>query len=361
MGREIRVSRGGSLYVGRLPKGCRLCMRGAKLVLLVTGLCTKGCYYCPLSEERRGVDVIYANERRVTKEEQAIREARMIDAEGMGVTGGEPLLVLERTIRYIRLFKREFGDHFHVHLYTALEPLPRRALERMMLAGLDELRLHRFTAGPDLPELRRLTKGATKLGIEIPSIPGSFNQMRRLLLQLEAAHIDFVNINEMEFSPSNAPELHRHGFVLDPNSVAAVQGSEEEAIRLLEWATEHTTMNVHYCPIALKDGAQLRNRFLRRARHVARAFERISREGLLVKGIIIPPRGTSLTRAAKMLFSQFHIPKNQLWINMERGQLETSVALARRMARRLKEQGYRVGVVEEHPTDTRLQVTYTPL
>ena len=347
--------------MGRLPEGCRLCMRGAKLVLLVTGLCTKGCYYCPLSDERRGVDVVYANEVRVTREEQALREARMIDAEGMGVTGGEPLLVLERTIRYIRLFKREFGDRFHIHLYTALEPLPTEELEKMLQAGLDELRLHRFTAGPDLPQLRRLTKGTAKLGVEIPSIPGHLDQMKKLLLQLEAARINFVNINEMEFSPSNAAELRRRGFVLDPDSVAAVQDSEDEAIKLLEWAAEHTTLNVHYCPIALKDGAQLRNRFLRRARHVARPFERISKEGLLVKGTITPPQETSLTQAAILLRRQFHIPEDQLWINVSRGQLETSVAQARRLARRLNELGYRVGIVEEHPTDSRLQVTYTPL
>ncbi len=359
--REIHVSRGGSLYVGRLPKGCRQCIRGSKLVLLITGLCSKGCFYCPLSAERRDKDVIFANEVEIEVQEQAIAEARMIDAEGMGVTGGEPLLNLQQTVSYIRAFKHEFGEEFHIHLYTAIDPISVDVVDQLIIAGLDELRLHRFTASEDLHEMQLIMRGRATLGYEIPAIPSRLEQMKNLLCELDELNLDFVNINELEFTPFNAEELRRRGFQLEPDSVAAVKGSEETAIALLEWAEENTSLNVHFCPIKLKDGIQLRNRFRRRAKHVAKPFERITIEGLLMKGIIIPPPTLTLKDAFDLLRSEYKIPEDQLWLNHERSQLETSVLMIKRLARKLKLQGFRVGIAEEHPTDKRLQVTYTPL
>jgi pyruvate formate-lyase activating enzyme-like uncharacterized protein len=331
------------------------------LVLLITGLCAKGCFYCPLSAERRDKDVIYANEVKIEAMEQAITEARMIDAEGMGVTGGEPLLNLPQTVSYMRAFKHEFGEDFHIHLYTAINPISVDVVNQLLVAGLDELRLHRFTPGEDLHEIQLIMRRKTRLGFEIPAIPGWLEQMKDLLYKLDKLGLDFVNINELEFAPLNADELGRRGYQLEPGSVAAVKGSEETAIALLEWAEENTSLNVHFCPIKLKDGVQLRNRFRRRAKHVAKPFERITTEGLLMKGIIIPPPSLTLKDAFEILCSEYEVPEHQLCLNSERSQLETSVLLVKRLARRLKLRGFHVGIAEEHPTDNRLQVTYTPL
>jgi pyruvate formate-lyase activating enzyme-like uncharacterized protein len=361
MTRSVKLSRGGSPYVGSLPKGCRACIKGSKLVLFITGYCTKGCYYCPISEERFGEDVTYANEVLVEKAEDALEEARMIDAEGMGITGGEPLLELERTCQYIRLFKRKFGSNFHIHLYTALEPLPNNIVEQLLDAGLDELRLHRYTSGEDLDTLREITSRRAQLGVEVPAIPGQLNQMKQLLRNLDAASIDFVNINEMEFAPLNANELLKRGFSLDPNSIAGVKGSEDMAISLLDWAAENTSLNIHFCPIALKDGTQLRNRFRRRAKHVVKPFERINRDGLLVKGVITPPSGMTLSEAYTILCKDFQVSSEQVWINEKQSRLETSAVWVRRIARRLKRLGFSVGIAEEYPIKTRFQVSYTPV
>ncbi|MCK5548421.1 MAG: radical SAM protein, partial [Thermoplasmata archaeon] len=138
---QIKRLEKGSGYRGTLPKGCAQCREGRKLVLLVTGLCTHKCYYCPLSSKKRGKDVFFADEMSVRKYEDILKEARLIDATGTGVTGGDPLAALNRTIRSIMLVKREFGSGHHVHLYTA-EPCTSRQLAKLESAGLDELRFH---------------------------------------------------------------------------------------------------------------------------------------------------------------------------------------------------------------------------
>jgi pyruvate formate-lyase activating enzyme-like uncharacterized protein len=306
-------------------------------------------------------DEIYANERQIETIDQAIAEAQIIAAEGMGITGGEPILELERTLQFIRAFKETFGPKFHIHLYTGVEPLSPAILKQLLNAGLDELRLHRYNAGQDLPELRKITKGQAKLGIEIPIIPSQLEQLKQFLLDLDEIGIDFVNLNELEFSPLNAKHLQARGFKLNPESIAAVQNSEATAIALIEWAAAQTTLNIHFCPLALKDGVQLRNRFRRRAKHVAKPFEQISEEGLLIKGVLKPPSFLPLSKAFDILTREYGISPKQLWINTERKQIEMSVKIAKKLASELKGQDYRIGIVEEHPTEKRLQVTYTPL
>jgi pyruvate formate-lyase activating enzyme-like uncharacterized protein len=361
MPRIIRLSRGNSPYVGKLTKGCRECIKGAKLVLFVTGKCAKNCYYCPISEERCDQDIIFANELEVKEIQQAIAEAKMINATGMGITGGEPLLELARTISFIRTFKEVFGSQFHVHLYTGLEPVPLDAVKQLLDAGLDELRLHRFEIGNDFKELKKLMKGQGKLGLEIPIIPGMQEQLKKLFRELDELGIDFVNLNEMEFTSGNAPQLQKRGFKLDPDTIAAVQNSEEEAIELLEWAVTNTSLNIHFCPLSLKDGPQLRNRFMRRARNIAKPFEKISKEGLLVKGIIVPKSKISLTELQEYLMSEYQIKSEHIWLNEQKGRLETSTSIARRLAKQLKKQEFNVGIVEEYPIASRFQVSYCPL
>ncbi|HEC87847.1 MAG TPA: 4Fe-4S cluster-binding domain-containing protein, partial [Thermoplasmata archaeon] len=108
-----------SFYTKKLAKGCQLCQKGAKLVLLITGLCMSKCFYCPLSEKKRGKDVIYANEMIVKNYEDVINEAELIEAEGTGITGGDPLIVVERVENIIKILKDHFGEDHHIHLYTS--------------------------------------------------------------------------------------------------------------------------------------------------------------------------------------------------------------------------------------------------
>lgn len=361
MTRKIHLSQGNSPFIGRLSKGCRECMKGAKLVLFVTGRCAKSCFYCPISEERRGKSVVFANEVKVEDIQEALTEARMINATGMGITGGEPLLEVDLTRQFIQIFKNEFGTDFHIHLYTGLEPVPLEAVKNLLDAGLDELRLHRFQVGEDYLGLQRMMQGRGKLGLEIPAIPGMFNQLKTLLRQFDEVGIDFVNINELEFAALNTNELQRRGLQLDPDTIASVKGSEAEALKLVEWAAKATTLKVHFCPLSLKDGTQLRNRFRRRAKNVAKPFERISKEGLLVKGIIRPPTEIPLQRAQDILLTQYHVSITALWINENKNRLETSTRIVRRLAKKLKVQGFDVGITEEYPIKSRFQVSYTPL
>lgn len=347
--------------MGRLPKGCRLCIRGGKLVLLVTGLCSAGCYYCPLSKKRMGFDVVYADEVLVENDEDILKEARLIDAEGAGITGGDPLLVPKRTIRYLGLLKKTFGDDFHIHLYTSGREATRELLKSLAEAGLDEIRFH--PRKHDWGKIAWATDTSMEVGAEMPVIPGREESLKDLIMYLDDVGADFLNLNELEFSETNAVALKKRGFKLKESSIAAAEGSEEAALGILNWAAPKTNINLHYCPASLKDGIQLRNRLIRKARNVARPFEEITEEGLLVKGIIYSDEASpeDLSSIRRILIRKYDVPLHMIQVDVNGRTVNTAWYIAESVAEELKKKGLRVAIVEEYPTKDRFRTTLTPL
>jgi pyruvate formate-lyase activating enzyme-like uncharacterized protein len=224
---KVRLKKG-SLLKGSLPEGCKYCGEGSKLVLLVTGLCKTSCFYCPLSEKKIGADVVYANEKKVGDDRDIIDEAMSIEAEGAGITGGDPLVVIDRTLKCIELLKDEFGEDFHIHLYTA--STAKGNIKRLADTGLDELRLHpppgmwRKMKGSRFEgAVREALKTQMDVGLEIPLLPDETRDVEELLGWADEVGIDFVNLNELEFSETNFMKLKKLGYVVKDDISSGVQ------------------------------------------------------------------------------------------------------------------------------------------
>ena len=343
-----------SLLLGTMPKGCRLCIRGAKLVLFVTGLCKRGCFYCPLSESRKDRDVVFANERPVKSNYDILEEAKLIDALGTGLTGGDPSLKFQRVLRYIRLLKRKFGKHHHIHMYCG-GGLSQSQLLQLKKAGLDELRFHTWSAKPVALALSI----GLYAGVEIPAIPGTFRHTTELFRELNLIRCSFVNLNELEFSDTNLEALKEHGFEIKSDESMAVKGSEKLALKLLDWAARNTSLNIHYCPSSFKDAVQLRNRLRRKAKNVAKAHESITREGLLVKGVVRGLTRSRLVTVRTGLLRRYGIPPELVVIDHQKCRLELPWRMAKKLAR--FEPRLEFAIVEEYPTYDRLETMLIPL
>jgi hypothetical protein len=118
-------------------------------------------------------------------------------------------------------------------------------------------------------------------------------------------------------------------------------------------------LNIHYCPSALKDNVQLRNRLRRRAKNVARPHEVITEEGLLVKGIIRGLPEDKLTAVRRRLIKSYQIPKELIVVDRKKHRLEMAWYVAERLAK--LEPGLKFALVEEYPTYDRLETTLVPL
>jgi pyruvate formate-lyase activating enzyme-like uncharacterized protein len=330
-------------------------MRGAKLVLFVSGLCEKKCYYCPISKKRGGKDKSWANELEVKSPDDIIEEAGRMRALGAGVTGGEPAIRLERTIDYMGLLKEHF-DPFHVHMYTAY-PLDLAALKNLRDAGLDELRFHLLE-----PSIWKSIENSIRLGIdtgiEIPAIPGHGGKIVKIAKRLKEAGGSFLNLNEMEFSETNTREFKKRGYELKSELSFAVAGSEETA-KNAQKSLEDLDIAVHYCSSGFKDGVQLKKRLIRTAKNVKKDFEEVTDEGLLLKGVIVPRSSkTGIKSLRKELIDAFEIPENLIVVDLEKMRIETTQEVAEALSRNT---ALKCLIVEEYPTSDRLEIDVIPL
>ncbi len=332
-------------------RGCELCALGAKMVLFVTGLCDAGCFYCPLSREKMNRDVVFADELPVKSDEDVILEARLIDALGTGITGGDPMKRIDRTVHYIHLLKDNFGSSHHIHLYTASGG--REDIEKLAAAGLDEIRFH---PPPELWDkmagsiyerrLRWAIATGMDAGIEVPVLPDKEKELISLVQFADDMGV-FVNLNELEFSETNYEALNARGYVPKDDISSAVKGSEELAYRIvnMDW-----DIVVHYCSSAFKDGVQMKNRLMRRAKNIKKDYEEITEDATLILGII---ENDNLRGIYEYLVKEYEIPENLISINWERGRVEISPYILEDIASELPWKCYEV---EEYPTWDRLQV-----
>ena len=346
---EIIHDEAGSFH-NYLSEGCKLCKIGAKMVLFITGICGRDCFYCPISEDRKN-DVTYANERRVTSDEDVIAEARQMDALGTGITGGEPLLELGRVVHYIRLLKSEFGAEHHIHLYTSIAP-DMETLAALADAGLDEIRFHppqemweslEHTAFAD--SITAAIELGMSAGIEIPSIEGVEG-----VLPLLNVVGGFLNLNELEFSDTNADAMRMRGFELVNDISNAVANSRAYAEKL-----DVHSPKVHFCSSRYKDAVQLRKRLLRIANKTARAFDGITDEGTIVVGII---ESDELDDVVEIL-NEMEVPDDMF--EGRAGRIEIAWWILEDIAQDLKKAGHILSIIERYPFEDGLVVETMPI
>jgi hypothetical protein len=249
------------------------------MVLFITGICRRTCWYCPLSRERKGNDHIYANERRITSSEEAIVVAQRMSALGTGITGGEPLERLDRVLEYARALKQAFGEKHHIHLYTG------RSLSDTVLQNLtglvDEIRMHPPVEYWDcigetdfISAARHARKLGFEIGFEVPALPEIG------YLEVALSELDFLNINELEWGEANAPEMRSRNLQLEDSVHNAVAGSRD-------WAFSVSLHEkVWFCSSTFKDSVQLRKRLLRIARNTARPFDEVTEDGTVIYGLV---------------------------------------------------------------------------
>lgn len=360
-----------SKKLGNLSKGCRLCTKGRKLVLFATGLCSRRCWYCPLAETKKNKDVVFANEWKINKEEDIIKEAELCSAYGAGITGGDPFLRITRASKYIQLLKEQFGRNFHIHLYAPMPLITQQKLKKLFYAGLDEIRLHPdFNNNKDWNKIALVKKFNWDIGIEIPVIPGMKEKAIRMINYFKP-HVEFINLNELEISDTNIDAMLKRGLKPKDNITYAVKGSEELAVEIMRHF-KNKKLNMHYCTTKLKDAVQLAKRIRLRAKNIKESFDIVNKDGTLLRGAIYLPhlkpdfgyRKKLEKINKKKIIAKLKTIKKKLKfktkIDYNKPRLLASTQTVKKHKNAIKKQNLVPAIVLEYPTwdEMELEVTF---
>ncbi|NPA71021.1 MAG: radical SAM protein [Crenarchaeota archaeon] len=274
-----------NLHHNDLPQGCKLCLRGLKTIIFITGLCNINCFYCPISRERKGRDVIYVNDvcaNLITILEEL--EASM--SMGVAITGGEPTLVIDRVVELCRFLKRNYGENFHIHLYTNPASWNKyRAFKLLNETPLDEIRLHIVNMNIlkiFLNYVKFIRNSSSTIGLEVPVIPGFHEDLYNVVKELYYRDIiEFVNLNELDVSESNYENLIRAGLLVERGRV---KGSYEICVKVFnDLCRMFPDLKIHLCSSYTKDNVQIRLRMFIRSIYYSTLYHKIQDDGSVIR------------------------------------------------------------------------------
>jgi len=352
-------------------EGCIQCQMGSKLVLFITGHCHWMCDYCPLSENRREIDWMFANERRVEigDWDAVIEEARAMNATGAGITGGDPVMARERVLEACKILKNEFGNDFHLHMYTSI-PFKAEWAQDFAEAGLDEIRFHFLDLESEkyTETMAACVESGILTGVEIPCEPDKENELMELLETMRDMPVQFLNLNELEITVGNHDNMELRGFNLSDEITAGAAGSGELATRMRDrvmaasigaadpeegTVREPYPYHLKFCTATYKDSGQLRRRFIRRGEHTISPHEILTEDGTLLFGAIDCAQEESDDWIDE-IHSETGLPKRFMLYDSDNERIELPLSMAEELVGEIEAP---ISLVEVHPTHERLEMT----
>lgn len=262
---SIKKTKFDSYCINGIAKGCKYCVKGKKLVLFVTGICKRNCWYCSLSKKRKKKNLIFANERECKNFDDILQEVKESNATSAGITGGDPLINFDKTIEFATKLKKKFGKKFHIHIYLPTKFVTKEKLEKLSKC-VDEARFHpdflinknKFNEDIEKIKLAEKIFGKQNIGIELPMIPEKKEEILDFILKVEK-FVSFVNLNEFELSETNFNIITKNYKLKEGGYV--VSGSLEAGKWILDkLANKKTKLKVHLCTAELKNCSQFANR-----------------------------------------------------------------------------------------------------
>ncbi len=264
----------------RLSPGCIHCGNGDWSCLFIAGRCNCGCFYCPTAQDDDGPPVT-----QTVPFTRAVDYADYLAAfnyKGVGLSGGEPFLVFERALQYLKAIKGRFGSACHVWLYTNGSLVTTEKLKLLADAGLDEIRFDIGAVNYQLAPLGRAVGIIPVVTVEIPMIPEDYDLLKQKVLEMQAMGVNFLNLHQLRLTPYNSAKLIPRDYTYLHGEKVTVLASELAALRLLHHTVlAQIDLPINYCSFVYKHRHQGAAARKKNARLLKKAHEDITENGFI--------------------------------------------------------------------------------
>ena len=268
---------GASIVVGWQSKACVECTgSNGSETFSTTFKCHRDCYFC-FNHNQADYEKFF---REGCPWEEGLQRSACENENKLacvGLTGGEPLLNLDDSIRFLNRAQELFPGA-HMRMYTSGDLLTEEGAARLRDAGLQEIRFSVKDFDPE--DLQERVLAAMALAkryipdvmVEMPVIPGTGERMRELLKRFDEIGIDGINMLEFCFPFCNWEEFDKRGLLIrNPpfpimydygySGGIPIAGSEELILELMLWGMdEGLSFGMHYCSLENKHRSEMRQR-----------------------------------------------------------------------------------------------------
>ncbi|MCF8230743.1 MAG: radical SAM protein [Bacteroidales bacterium] len=271
--------------VSSLSPGCRLCGEGEWSCLFINNVCNARCFYCPSKQD----DVSVPTTSAVTFQnpEDYVAYLRRFNYKGASISGGEPFLSFDKTLRFIKTIRKELGNEIYIWMYTNGILAEKEKFKELASAGLDEVRFDISAAGYRLEPVKKAAGIIRNITVEIPAIPEDLEIIRELLPQMKNAGVDFLNLHQIRLTDYNFSKLKKRGYTFLHGPKATVLESELTALKvMLHSYKEKINLPVNYCSYIYRYRFQSRAARIKQTAFFTHPHETITETGL-IRNIIL--------------------------------------------------------------------------
>jgi pyruvate formate-lyase activating enzyme-like uncharacterized protein len=264
----------------RLSPGCERCTQGTWSCLFVHSRCNSRCFYCPSPQDEDLLPM--TNTVPFAAAGDYVDYIRVLDFKGVSLSGGEPLLVLDTSLAFLRAIKEAFGQTVHTWLYTNGILATREILLQLKEAGLDEIRFDIGATGMRLDAAKTAVGLIDTVTVEIPALPEEDEIMKTRIREMDAAGIAHLNLHQLRLTPYNLPRLQNRGYTFVHGERVTVLESELAALRWIQWAHEEgIALPINYCSFVYKNRFQRAAARRRSAGLICKPHETITQSGYI--------------------------------------------------------------------------------
>lgn len=242
-------------YYKHISNGCKMCGDGLWSCLFITNICNGACFYCPTSQNK---DEIPSSQGMTFDTPEAYAEyVNYFKLKGVAISGGEPLLVFDRTLNYIKAIRDKGDSDIYIWMYTNGILIDEHKLRLLASAGLNEIRFDIGATNYSLDKIK-LAKGIIKnISIEIPSIPEELEILKSLLPEMIKVGVSNLNLHQLRLTKHNAKKLLSREYTYVSDERPIVLESEIAALELINYARENKLdIGINYCSFHYKNRFQ---------------------------------------------------------------------------------------------------------